>query len=139
MRTDSVQKCELGAATRGLIVQRVLVDGWTPEKAGAQFGVDGRRVARWGAAYRTLGWRRSDGAASLDRSLPDMDWAGLDWGPAARRHSRGKTALRPAFGPGRCAQGPDPTLALVLTARASSKIGSGGIIRPANLALNLNG
>jgi len=55
MRTDSVQKRDLAAATRGLIVQRVLVDGWTPEQAGAQFGVDGRRVVRWVTAYRHHG------------------------------------------------------------------------------------
>ena len=36
-------------------MQRVLVDGWTPEEAGAPFGVDGRSVARWVAAYRHHG------------------------------------------------------------------------------------
>jgi hypothetical protein len=36
-------------------VQRVLVDGLTPEEAGAPFGVDGQSVARWVAAYRHHG------------------------------------------------------------------------------------
>ena len=36
-------------------MQRVLVDGLTPEEAGAPFGVDGQSVARWVAAYRHHG------------------------------------------------------------------------------------
>ncbi|MGD9616571.1 MAG: leucine zipper domain-containing protein [Alphaproteobacteria bacterium] len=55
MQTDAVQKCDLAAATRGLIVQRVLVDGWTAAEAGAPFGVDEQSVARWVASYRRRG------------------------------------------------------------------------------------
>jgi hypothetical protein len=36
-------------------VQRVLVDGWTPEEAGAPFDIDGQLVARWVAAYQLHG------------------------------------------------------------------------------------
>jgi hypothetical protein len=50
-----IQKRDLAAAQRGLIVQRVLVDGWTPEEAGAPLGIDGQSVARWVAAYRRHG------------------------------------------------------------------------------------
>lgn len=45
----------LAAAERGQIIQRVLVDGWTPAQAGAPFGVDERLVAAWVAAYRRHG------------------------------------------------------------------------------------
>jgi hypothetical protein len=67
MRTNSVQKRGLAAATRGLIVQRVLVDRCTPEQAGAPFGIDGEIVALWVAAYRR------HGMAAL------RDEAGIKW------------------------------------------------------------
>ena len=59
-----MQKRDLAAATRGLIVQRVLVDGWTPAEAGAPFGVDEQLVARWVASYQLHGMAtlRGDGA-----------------------------------------------------------------------------
>src|SRR5689334_24559161 len=82
MRTDSIQKRDLAAATRGLIVQRVLVDGWTPEKAGAQFGVDGRIVARWVAAYRHHGMAalRAEAATGPRRWIEAcLTWIGLAW------------------------------------------------------------
>ena len=83
MRTDSVQKSGLAAATRGLIVQRVLVDGWTPEKAGAQFGIDGRRVARWVAAYRHHGMAALRAEAAETGPLRWVEacltWIGLAW------------------------------------------------------------
>jgi hypothetical protein len=49
----------LSPAKRGQIIQRVLVDGWPPRRAGAPFGVTERQVIRWVAAYRR------DGMASL--------------------------------------------------------------------------
>jgi transposase len=55
MDADSGQKRDLTAAQRGLIVQRVLVDGRTPEEAGKPFGIDGWTVARWVTAYRRYG------------------------------------------------------------------------------------
>ena len=67
MQTKSVQKRDLAAAKRGLIVQRVLVDGWTPEEAGAPFGVDGRSVARWVAAYRRHGMAALRGEVAVER------------------------------------------------------------------------
>ena len=55
MLKKSVQKRKLAAAQRGLIVQRVLVDRWTPEEAAAPFGIDEQHVARLVAAYRRHG------------------------------------------------------------------------------------
>lgn len=43
------------AAVRGQIVQRVLVDGWSPAQAAAVFGVGERDILRWLAAYRRHG------------------------------------------------------------------------------------
>ena len=45
----------IAAATRGQIVQRVLVDGWNAPQAAAVFGVRERDVVRWVAAYRRHG------------------------------------------------------------------------------------
>ena len=47
-------------------MQRVLVDGWTPEEAGAPFGVDERRVARWVAAYRRHGMAALRGEVAVE-------------------------------------------------------------------------
>ena len=44
-----------GAATRGRIVQRVLVDGWSTAQAAVVFDVRERDVVRWLAAYRRRG------------------------------------------------------------------------------------
>jgi transposase-like protein len=49
-------------ARRALIVQRVLVDGWTSAKAASVFGVSRRLVDVWVADYRR------HGMASLRRS-----------------------------------------------------------------------
>jgi transposase-like protein len=46
---------QVAAATRGQIIQRVLVDGLTPAEAAALFGVGERQVMRWVAAYRRRG------------------------------------------------------------------------------------
>ena len=70
MQTNSGQKRDLAAATRGLIVQRVLVEGRTPAEAGAPFGVDGRTVAHWVACYKLHGMaalRGQDAVGSAPR------------------------------------------------------------------------
>jgi transposase-like protein len=68
-----VDSHELTAARRGQIVQRVVLDGWSPAQAAAAFGVGERQVARWVAAFR----RR--GMASLrdgnDAALAPYRWA----------------------------------------------------------------
>jgi transposase len=43
------------AARRALIVQRVLVDGWTSAEVAAAFGVAERQVDVWVADFRRLG------------------------------------------------------------------------------------
>lgn len=50
---------DIPAARRGQIIQRILVDGWSPAQAAASLGVGERQVLRWVAAYRR------DGMASL--------------------------------------------------------------------------
>jgi hypothetical protein len=69
MHKKSVQKRDLAAATRGLIVQRVLVDGWTPEKAGSPFGVDERVVTQWVAAFRRHGMAALRGEVAVEGGL----------------------------------------------------------------------
>jgi transposase len=68
MQTTSVQKRDLAPAARGLIVQRVLVDGWTPQEAGAPFDIDGQLVARWVAAYRRHGMTSLRGSGVPDNA-----------------------------------------------------------------------
>ena len=47
-------------------MQRVLVDGWTPEDAGAPFGIDERLVARWVAAYQRHGMAALRGEVAVE-------------------------------------------------------------------------
>ena len=49
---------------RALIVQRVLVDGWTSAKVAANFGVLERQVDAWVADYRRYGMTSLRRAAS---------------------------------------------------------------------------
>jgi len=57
------------AAQRGQIIQRVMVDGWSPAQAAAVYGVAERHVARWVGAYRRYGMAslRDEGAAKGPR------------------------------------------------------------------------
>lgn len=66
MNKNPIRKHNIAAAQRGLIVQRVLVEGWTPEEAGRPFGVDGRLAARWVAAYRRDGMTALRGDAAFE-------------------------------------------------------------------------
>lgn len=66
------KSCDVAAARRGQIIQRVLVDGWSPAETAAVFGVGEREIVRWVAAYR----RR--GMASL-RDEAVSDWAAGHW------------------------------------------------------------
>ena len=51
----STSSHKIAAATRGQIVQRVLVERWSAAQAAADFGVTERQVARWVSAYRRYG------------------------------------------------------------------------------------
>ena len=55
---------EVAAVKRAQIIQRVLVDGWSPAQTAAVFAVPERRIARWVEDYR----RR--GMASLRDEVP---------------------------------------------------------------------
>src|ERR1700752_124585 len=64
MKPASIQPRTITVARRALIVQRVLVDGWTSAKAASAFGVSKRLVDVWVADYRRHGMmslRRSAG------------------------------------------------------------------------------
>jgi hypothetical protein len=45
----------IAASRRGLVVQRVLVDGWSPHEAARAFDLDEHQVAVWIADYRRHG------------------------------------------------------------------------------------
>jgi transposase len=55
------------AAQRGQIIQRILIDGWTPGQAAAALGVEERRVVRWVTAYRRQGMASLRGDLGADR------------------------------------------------------------------------
>ena len=65
MNTTSVRPRTITVARRAVIVQRILVDGWTSAKAAATFGVSQRLVDVWVADYRR------HGMASLRRAAGD--------------------------------------------------------------------
>ncbi|HEX5452244.1 MAG TPA: helix-turn-helix domain-containing protein [Stellaceae bacterium] len=67
---------EISPARRGQIVQRVLVEGWSPARAGAAFGIAERQVHRWVAAYRRFGMASLRGEGAVDYSASGW-WRGL--------------------------------------------------------------
>jgi transposase-like protein len=54
------------AAQRGQIIQRVLVDGWSPGQAAAAVGVGERQLIRWVAAYKRHGMSSLRGDLSTE-------------------------------------------------------------------------
>jgi hypothetical protein len=57
MKSASPQPPTILLARRALIIQRVLVDGWTSAEAAAAFDVSERRVDVWVADYRRHGMK----------------------------------------------------------------------------------
>ena len=55
MNTAPIRSRAITTARRALIVQRVLVDGWSSAEAAAAFGVSQRLVDVWVADYRRHG------------------------------------------------------------------------------------
>jgi transposase-like protein len=55
MKRSAKRRHAIGAAQRGQIVQRVIVDGWTIARTAAQFEVPPRLVKIWVADYRRYG------------------------------------------------------------------------------------
>ena len=74
MDSNSAASRTISVARRAQIIQRVLVDGWSPAQAARSCGLEERQVTRWVAAYR----RR--GMASLRAEIVDERfyhrWAG---------------------------------------------------------------
>jgi transposase len=64
MTATPVRSRTFTAAQRGQIIQRVLVDGWSPAQAAASCDATERQVLRWLAAYRRYGMN------SLRREMP---------------------------------------------------------------------
>jgi hypothetical protein len=64
---------EIAAAQRGLIIQLILVDGWSPAQAAAFFDVRERHVVRWVAAYRRRGMASLRREAAADNTA--LRWA----------------------------------------------------------------
>jgi transposase-like protein len=62
----------ISPAQRGIIVQRVLVDGWSLAEAAAAFGIAERRIAGWVAAYRRHGMASLREDAAIER--PSRRW-----------------------------------------------------------------
>ncbi len=93
---------DIGAAQRGQIIQRVLVDGWSAAQAAEAFDIQERQVARWVADYRR------HGMASLYR----------DYATETRRHrwTRGLRGwlVRCFGGLRRIATRPEPAPCIVL-------------------------
>ena len=57
MKSASPQPRKIPLARQALIIQRVLVDGWTSAEAAAAFDVSERQVDIWVADYRRHGMR----------------------------------------------------------------------------------
>ena len=62
---------------RALIIQRVLVDGWTSAEVAATFDVSERQVDAWVADYRRLGMAslRQAGMASPQVRFRSVSWS----------------------------------------------------------------
>ena len=72
MKTPPAPPRTVPLARRALIVQRVLVDGWTSGKAAATFGLSEHLVDFWVADYRRYGMaglRRTRGKVAAFRIL----------------------------------------------------------------------
>ena len=64
---------DIAAVRRGQVIQRILVDGWSPAEAAAFLGVEERQVVQWLAAYRRDGMASLRGAATSE-PIPNR-WA----------------------------------------------------------------
>src|ERR1051326_8713487 len=73
----------IAAAQRGRIVQRVLVEGWSPAQAAAAFGLRERQIARWVADYRNRGMASlredCDGEHAVRRGLRRLRTLAWRW------------------------------------------------------------
>ncbi len=87
MDNNSTMSGAITVARRAQMIQRVLVDGWSPAQVADACGLEERQVARWLAVYR----RR--GMASLRADVIDERWAGArDVGARVRECLAGRRA-----------------------------------------------
>ena len=99
MDNDSATGRAITAARRALIIQRVLVDGWSPAQVARSCGLEERQVARWVAAYRRRGMASLRGEIASERLY-------------RRVFGRLRAALVPGFG--LLGQGEAPATCVVL-------------------------
>src|SRR5687767_7872897 len=59
---------EIPPVQRGQVIQRILVDGWSPEEAAASLGIAERQVVRWVAAYRQRGMASLRGEVAAEQA-----------------------------------------------------------------------
>jgi hypothetical protein len=83
MAKKQAERGQVAAAKRGQIIQRVLIDGWSPGRTAAEYAITERQVVRWVAAYRRHGMAslRAD-AASDERAI--RRWLWRLWTASAR-------------------------------------------------------
>jgi hypothetical protein len=67
MKKTSVHPRAITTAKQALIIQRVIVDGWTIDTAAAHFNMPERLIAAWVAGYRRHGM-----ASLRDPSTPTL-------------------------------------------------------------------
>ena len=67
MKTTSVHPRTITTAKRALIIQRVIVDGWTIDTAAVHFDMPERLIAAWVTDYRRYGM-----ASLRDPSTPTV-------------------------------------------------------------------
>jgi hypothetical protein len=87
----------IGAAERGHLIQRILVDGWTSAEAAQLIGVDERQVRRWLADYRRRGMASLRGDLTGKTSRRWLGWMCI-WVARLRaiaRRETGTTASAP--------------------------------------------
>jgi hypothetical protein len=95
MNTASARRRTITVARRALIVQRVLVDGWTSAEAARVLGVSERQIDVWVADFRRSGMtslRRTPGKTIVGEFVRIILWPvrGIASGliSALRRRSR---------------------------------------------------
>jgi hypothetical protein len=74
MKTTSARPGTIPVARRALIIQRVLVDGWTSAEAAGVFGISERQVDIWVAEFRRCGMRslRRTASKTLPAEIVDL-------------------------------------------------------------------
>jgi hypothetical protein len=67
MDSNSTRSGAITVARRAQIIQRVLVDGWSPAQMAEACGLEERQIRRWVAAYRRRGMASLRGDIASER------------------------------------------------------------------------